>query len=146
MSAPPSDDKSKDKDKASRGSRSRSRHQNRNNGPESADNKTNNEKTSEHRCTCTCHTKKQIQVVFEDDERYKGMMFHPCRCDHCGPTSVSGRQQCSTQVSEAFRFCGSCRGDQSVHEVFADMKKELLEQFWSWSAAASSEARSSINK
>ena len=84
--------------------------------------------------------------MFEDDEAYKGTKFHPCRCDHCGPTSVSGRQQCSTQVSEAFRFCGSCRGDQSVHEVFADMKKELLEQFWSWSAAASSEARSSINK
>ena len=146
MSAPPSDDKSKDKDKASRGSRSRSRHQNRNNGPESADNKTNNEKTSEHRCTCTCHTEKQIQVVFEDDEAYKGKMFHPCRCDHCGPTSASGRQQCSTQVMEAFRFCGSCRGDQSVHEVFADMKKELLEQFLFWSVAASSEDRSSINK
>jgi len=146
MSAPPSDDKRKDKDKASRGSRSRSRHQNRNNGPESANNKTNNEKTSEHRCTCTCHTEKQIQLVFEDDERYKGMMFHPCRRDHCGPTSVSGRQQCSNQVADAFRFCGSCRGDQSVHEVFADVKKELLEQFRSWSEAASSEARSSINK
>ena len=78
MSAPPSDDKSKDKDKASRGSRSRSRHQNRNNGPESVNNKTNNEKTSERRCTCTCHTEKQIQIVFEDDEAYEGKKFHPC--------------------------------------------------------------------
>jgi hypothetical protein len=145
MSAPPSDDKSKDKDKASRGSRSRSRHENRNNGPESANNKTNNEKTSEHRCTCTCHTEKQIQIVFEDDEAYEGTKFHPCKCDHCGP-SVSGRQQCSNEVMEGFRFCGSCRGDQPVHEIFADMKKELLEQFWSWSVAASSEDRSSLNK
>jgi hypothetical protein len=113
MSAPLSDENRKDK--TSHGSRSRSRNRCRNNGPESANNETNNKKTSERRCYCVCHTYEGERPVSQGTEN------HPCQCDHCGP----GRQRCTNLTFQGFRFCGDCRGDLTHSEAADEMVMEL---------------------
>ena len=122
MSAPLSDENRKDK--TSHGSRSRSRNRCRNNGPESANNETNNKKTSERRCYCVCHTDEHPTAPHRYQGEHpvlQGTEYLPCQCDHCGP----GRQRCTILVLQGFRFCGDCRGDQTAREAFADMAIEL---------------------
>jgi hypothetical protein len=96
-------------------------------GPETADNKTNNEKTRPW-CTCSCHATKRIQCIADDDEDiYRVMSFVRCKCDRCGPSSASGRRQCTIRVWEGLSgFCDRCRGNKTILEMIADMKNEKL--------------------
>ena len=96
-------------------------------GPETADNKTNDEKTRPW-CTCSCHATKQIQCIADDDEDiYRVMSFVRCKCDRCGPCSASGRRQCTIRVLEGLSvFCDRCRGNKTILEMIADMKNEEL--------------------
>ena len=114
------------KDRASRGSRSRSRERLRNKDPESTDDTPNNDKTKGRSCSCRCAVEKQIQLVVSGDEAYRGIKFIRCNCDRCGPSLGIGRQRCITRVMEGFPFCGDCRGHQTVHDIFADMKSCLV--------------------